>query len=297
MKVSSSNHEEQIGARAMTTELLTARAPLSATSASRVADSALKAAAALWFVTAVTGQWIFVLYILLFHVRGIVTGDLSQVNKLLPHGYEAGNPIGNATLAAHLIFAALITFMGALQLIPKMRARFPIFHRWNGKLYMLIALTMGVTGLYLGLSGRKLVGDVTQHLAININAVLIIVCAALAWRYALARDFRTHRRWALRLFLVVGGVWFFRVGLMFWLILNHGPVGFDPKTFTGPFLTILAFGQYLLPLAMLEIYFRAQRAGSPGRFATAATLLMLTIAMGAGIFAATMGMWLPRIYR
>jgi Tetratricopeptide repeat len=161
---------------------------------------------------------------------------------------------------------------------------------------VLVAFTMGISGLYLLLSGRKVGGDVSQHVAFGINGVLIMVCAAMAWRYAMARDFKTHRRWALRLFLVVGGVWFFRVGLMFWLFLNKGPVGFDPTTFKGPFVTFLSFAQYLLPLAVLEIYLRTQdRAGAPGRFATAAGLFVLTRAMGVGIFAATMGMWLPRI--
>jgi hypothetical protein len=33
----------------------------------------------------------------------------------------------------------------------------------------------------------------------------------------------------------------------------------------------------------------------PARYAMATGLALLTLAMGAGIFAATMGMWLPRI--
>ena len=64
----------------------------------------------------------------------------------------------------------------------------------------------------------------------------------------------------------------------------------------GPFLTFLGFAQYLLPLAVLEIYLRTHdRAGAQGRLAMATGLLLLTIAMGIGIFAAFMGMWLPRI--
>jgi hypothetical protein len=36
-----------------------------------------------------------------------------------------------------------------------------------------------------------------------------------------------------------------------WSRTNHGPAGFDPKAFTGPFLTFWSFGNYLLPLAIL----------------------------------------------
>ena len=83
---------------------------------------------------------------------------------------------------------------------------------------------------------------------------------------------------------------------MFWLFLNKGPVGFDPATFQGPFITFLSFAQYLLPLAVLELYLRTQdRAGALRRIAMAAGLFALTVAMSVGIFGTTMGMWLPRI--
>jgi tetratricopeptide (TPR) repeat protein len=261
-----------------------------------IADTGLKAAAVFWFIVAVTGQWIFVFYIASFYGVATAHGNIETWNRTLAHGWVAGNTIGNTALAVHLLFAAIVSFSGALQLIPQIRARVPVFHRWNGRMYVLLAFTMGISGLYLLFSGRKVVGDFLQHLAFGINGILILVCAAMAWRYAVARQFKAHRRWALRLFLVVGGVWFFRVGLMFWLFLNKGPVGFDPATFRGPFITFLSFAQYLLPLAVLEIYLRSQdRAEAVGRLATAAGLFVLTAAMGVGIFAASLGMWLPRV--
>ncbi|HEY6769963.1 MAG TPA: DUF2306 domain-containing protein [Candidatus Sulfotelmatobacter sp.] len=261
-----------------------------------LASTTLKTAAAFWLVVAVAGQWIFVFYIASFYGVSVARGNVGVWNKTLANGWVAGNTVGNATLAAHFFFAALITLSGALQLIPKVRSRFPLFHRWNGRAYVLMAVTMGMSGLYLLFSGRKVVGDVAQHIPFGINGVLILLCAAMAWRYAVARDFKTHRRWALRLFLVVSGVWFFRVGLMFWLVVNKGPVGFDPSTFTGPFITFLSFAQFLLPLTVLEIYLRARdSAGSLASFATAAGLFVLTGAMGVGIFATTTVMWLPRI--
>lgn len=135
-----------------------------------------------------------------------------------------------------------------------------------------------------------------QHLGVSLNALLILLGVVMALRFAVARDFSAHRRWALRLFLLVSGVWFFRVGLFLWLIINQGPAGFDPKTFEGPFLSFLSFAQYLLPLAVLELYFHTQDHGSVfGRAAMAVGLLVLTVAMGVGIVGATAGLWLPRI--
>ncbi len=80
---------------------------------------------------------------------------------------------------------------------------------------------------------------------------------------------------------------------MFWVLVNNGPVGFDPKTFRGPFIDFMSFASYLLPLAMLELYLRARDRGSPSaRLAMAGALGLLTIAMGVGIFGAAMGLWL-----
>jgi tetratricopeptide (TPR) repeat protein len=275
----------------MSTAVMTNRLEMSS-----VADSALKAAAGFWFVVTLIGQWIFVFYIASYYGTSAARGDFAAWNKLLPHGWVPGATVGNIALSAHLLFAAMISFSGALQLVPRIRTRFAWLHRWNGRFYILAAFTMGCSAVYLAFSGRRVVGDTLQHIASGINAGLILICAALALRYALLRDFRTHRVWALRLFLVVSGVWFFRVGLMLWLLLFRGPVGFDETTFTGPFLTFLGFAQFLLPLAVLELYLRTkERPGAVRRIAMASALFVLTLAMGAGIFAATMTMWTPRI--
>jgi hypothetical protein len=262
-----------------------------------VADVALRRAAQFWFLVAVMGQWIFAFYIALFYGSTAMRGNSEAWSKVLGRGYVEGDTLGNSAVAAHLLFAATVTFSGALQLIPQIRARLPVFHRWNGRMFVLTAFIAGASGIYLNSSGRNPVGDVTQHIAVDINAILIMVCAAMAWRYALARDFKTHRRWALRLFLVVSGVWFLRLGLMLSFVLFQGaPIGFDVTAGQGPFFTILSFAQYLVPLAVLEVYLRAQeRGGVLSRYATAAGLFVLTLAMGVGIFAATMSMWAPKI--
>ena len=260
------------------------------------ADAVLKAAAGFWFVVAAIGQLTFVAYIASFYGRSLVEGDLSRWNRIIYHGYIPGDRAGNFALGIHLLMAAMITLSGLLQLIPQLRAHAPTLHRWNGRIYIVTAFITSIAALYLVWIRGGVVGDLPQHLGVSLDALLIILCAAMALRYALARDFRTHRRWALRLFLVVSGVWFFRVGLMLWFLIFKGPVGFDPITFQGPLPTALSFAQSLLPLSVLELYFRTQdRAGAPGRIAMAVGLFVLTLAMGAGIAGASMGMWLPNI--
>ena len=172
--------------------------------------------------------------------------------------------------------AATITFGGTLQLVPQIRARALPFHRWNGRLYILTAFAISIAGLYLVLV-RGTTTTTVGAIAISLNGALIMICAAMAWRYARARNIDTHRRWALRTFVLVSGVWFFRVGLMLWIFLNQGPVGIG-ENFDGPFIMFWSFANYLLPLAILEIYLRTQtRAGVRGRFGMAASLLVVTV--------------------
>ena len=262
---------------------------------SAVAATSLKAAVRFWVAMVVIGQLIFAFTVASFYGRAAVRGDLQLWNRFMTHGYIPGDRAGNLAVVIHLVSAVIINLAGAIQLIPQIRDRAPSFHRWNGRLYIVTAFTISLAGLYM-MWVRGSSGDLSQHLGTTLMAALIMLCAAMALRYALARDFKTHRRWALRLYLVVSASLFIRAVLFLSLFLNRGPFGFDPNTFTGPFLTLLAFAQYLVPLAVLEIYFRAQdRGGAPGRFAMTAGLLVLTVALGAGIFTVTLGVWLPAI--
>jgi hypothetical protein len=274
----------------MSTDVITSQLEIAS-----LADVALKAAVRSWFAVAIAGQLMFVYYIVVVYGGSAIGGDFQSWNRILAHGWVSGQTIGNGVLAAHLFFAAAIIICGSLLLIPAVRTRFPSVHRWTGRVYVPIAFIMAVSALYLVLSGRKVSIDLTQRIAVSINALLIMVCAAMAGRYAIARDFRTHRRWAMRLFLVVSGQWFVRVGFMFWVVVNGASERFDPRTFQGPMLSFLSFAQYLLPLAIFELYLRAQRSAAPARLAFAISLFVLTLAMGVGIIAATMRMWLPHI--
>lgn len=261
----------------------------------RRGDAWLKAAARFWFGVTVMGQLLFALYITMLYGGGAIRGDISVLDRVMPKGHVPGDPVGNVTIIVHLFLALIIMLAGAMQLVPQIRRHAPWLHRWTGRSYISAASLASFGGLYL-VWVRGTVGDVAQHIGSTLNASLIVLFGILAWRAARARNFVVHRKWALRLFLVASGVWFFRVGLMLTLLIFQRPVGFDPKTFTGPFLTFLTFAESLLPLLVLEGYLWAQeRATGGGRIAMAVSLGLITCAMAVGIFGAMMGMWLPRM--
>jgi len=259
------------------------------------ADRILATAGAAWWVVALAGQTIFTAYIAVLYGVSAWSGCLDRWNEVVPGGWVSGHGAGNLTLAGHLLFAALVFASGGLQLVGAVRRRAPRLHRWNGRFYLVAAITLALSGVALVAAGQS-PGDPTQTAGTMLNVLAILVFAGMAWRDALARRFERHRRWALRLLLAVAGVWFFRIGLMGWIVSNKGPVGFDPHTFRGPTLSLLAFGQTLVPLSVLEMVFQVrQRAHALPRLVMAGVLGLASVATLVGIAAATALMWLPHM--
>jgi uncharacterized membrane protein/outer membrane protein assembly factor BamD (BamD/ComL family) len=275
----------------MSTAIMTNRLELNS-----VAETALKAAVRFCFAVIVVGQLIFAFTVASFYGMAAARGNSAAAwSQHFTHGYVPGDTMGNFAIATHLISAVIVILGGMLQLVPQIRSRFPVFHRWNGRAYIVSAFAVSLAGVYMTVI-RGSVGDLSQHVGSMLMAVLIMLSAVMALHYARARDFATHRRWALRLYLVVSASLFIRAGIFLSFFLNHGPFGFDPATFSGPFLTFISFAQYLLPLAVLEIYFRTQdRGGAASRITTATVLFVLTLGLGAGIFAVSMAAWLPEV--
>ena len=252
------------------------------------ASAALAAAARFWFLVIVIGQVLFAASVATFYGRAASRGDFDAWNRTMTHGHVPGERLSNIAVGIHLASAAIIILSGALQLLSQLRRHAPAFHRWNGRLYFAAAVTVSLAGLYM-LWFRGTIGDLSQHLGQSLDGVLILLFALLAVRTALARNFRAHGRWAMRLYLVVSASLFIRAGFVLSI-----PLGIDAATSTGPFFTIMSYAQYLVPLGVLELYWLARdRAGTPGRMAMAAGLSVLTLLLGIGIAGATTVLFLP----
>jgi hypothetical protein len=233
-------------------------------------NTALKFAVRFWFVVTVIGQVIFASAVGIFYGLTAAHGNLQAWNKRMTHGYIPGDRVGNVVVGVHLMSAVVIILSGAVQIVPQVRNRFPVFHRWNGRMYVVTAFSISLAGLYM-MWVRGTVGGLVTQLAQSLDAVLIMLCAVMALRYA-----------------VVSASLFIRAAFLL------TPIASNPDTF----FTVISFAQYLVPLAVLEIYLRTQeRGGAPGKIAMAAGLLILTLALGAGIAGITVGMWVPNIKR
>lgn len=246
----------------------------------------------IWYSVAAIGQLAFIAFILAHYGRKTLSGDYPGWNdKPIIKGYVEGDATGNIMFAVHVLLAAVMTIGGLMQLIPQIRRHMPALHRWNGRVFLILAYLAAVGGLWM-VWGRGTHLSLTADIATTVDGVLILFFATLAWRLAAQRRIDLHRRWAMRTFMVANGVWFLRVGIMGWAILTQG-WGLNDKL-DGPVGTILTFGAYLIPLAVLELYFRAQdsRSGLRKRLAGVVVLVM-TAFMAIGISGAIAFMWGP----
>ncbi|MCC5982542.1 MAG: DUF2306 domain-containing protein [Oceanicaulis sp.] len=254
----------------------------------------LQGSAALWFVVAAAFQLLFAFYIAALYGTGTLRGDSAVWNLIMRNGHIEGDPAGNAAMMAHVLLACLITLGGLAQLTPQIRNRFPAFHRWNGRVYLTLAVIISLAGLFLTWT-RPAASGLSNDISISLNGVLILIFAAFTVRHAMARRIDIHRRWATRLFLAVSGVWFLRIMISGWIMFHQAPLWLGDRL-DGPAGVAFGFASFLLPLAVYELYLRAgdgQKAGA--KLASAALIAALAGLTAFGGIAAAMIMWLPFI--
>lgn len=278
-----------------TTAQLAAIAPSPQIETKRVrlfsANAALRGAAAIWTCTTIIGQWMFVCYILAYHGSLLLQHGLEGLSRThLPVGYVAGDIFGNITLATHILLAALMIGAGTLQLVPSIRARHPALHRWSGRIYIPSAVLLALAGLYVTWT-RSASENLVPYIGNSTNGVLIVIFASMTLRYALKRDLAAHRAFALRLFISGSAIWFLQIGFSLWFFISDAfGITFEH------FFDLWLFGQYLIPLAILELYLRAQqRGGALQRAGAAVVLLFATAVLGCGLYLTATAYWLPRV--
>ncbi|HEY7771779.1 MAG TPA: DUF2306 domain-containing protein [Marinagarivorans sp.] len=245
----------------------------------------LRGSSLLWLSTFLLGQLAFFYYLMAFYGVSIAVNDLEMWNVFEQFGvipYIAGDTIGNFAFGFHALGAGIIAIAGGLQLVPQVRQRFPKFHRYNGRMFLLTCVTLTLSGLYL-VWIRNAPPSAFNDLKTTFNGVLILACSYFVLRRVLEGDIKNHSRWAIRLYLVANGQWFLRVGVLCYLALGN-LIG--EANFGDPFFAFWDYAAFVAPLAVLQLYFYAKdRGGSLVQSITATFLIVLTLLMFIGIAA------------
>jgi hypothetical protein len=254
-------------------------------SSAKVANQSLKYTTMFWFITTLVGQWLFFYYIMGFYGTTLINDNMEHWNAVLERfgvtPYIAGDFSGNLAFAAHAIGAGIVAFGGALQLIPKVRNSFPKFHKINGYVYFITVFCLAVSGFYLvWIRDPDPVG--IPEIGTTINGFLILGFAYLTVRLAIKKDIATHRKWAMRLFIVSNAQYTLRIGTFSYLVTGN-MLGMNPA-FGDPFFYMWTFGCYVLPLLTLQLYFYAKEKGTNQvKYITSGLLFAITILMILGM--------------
>lgn len=259
----------------------------------------LSAAVLRWSAVALVATvWLsatlFGLYILAFYAGALAEGEMERWNGVLSGLHDPETPVATAGIGLHFAAGGLILVLGCIQLMGRVRARFPAFHRWVGRVYVVSALLAGVGGLAF-IAQKGTIGGPVMDVGFGLYGVLTVTAAVQTFRHARAGRMGAHRAWALRLFALAIGSWLYRMDYGFWMILADG-AGHAPG-FQGPFDRVMAFAFYLPNLAVVEAFLRARRrAVSPAlRLATAGVLTAATGLVLVGTYYFTRVYWGPAI--
>ena len=140
-------------------------------------------------------------------------------------GMEAAFPemIGHLTdrksaLIAHVISAPLALTFGAMNMIDRRRKKRRVLHRWTGRAYGISIIVGSVSGLIMAIGAE---GGAIAGFGFGTLAILWFVTTAQAIRFAIARDFKSHRRWMIRSFALTLAAVTLRIYLPFFMIFGE----------------------------------------------------------------------------
>ena len=161
-------------------------------------------------------------------------------------------------------------------------------------MFFVLGVTGALSGLYLSwIAGLRLSN--LGAMGITLNGLLIPVAIYFAWRTAIKKQFAAHQRFAVHSFLLVNGVWTFRLYLMGWYVINQGSNG-NTKTIDGPADIAISFACYLLPMVIAELIFWAKRNSSDSlKWMVSGITLTGGVLTLIGVGAAGLLMWYPRV--
>jgi hypothetical protein len=263
--------------------------PAHLSGASTLRFSARSLMAVVWASSALFG-----LYIVAFYGRAVFVGEPERWNTVLPGLYAAQAPFANSGIGLHFAAGGLILMLGCVQLLEGVRRRWPVLHRWIGRVYVSAALVAGLGGLAF-IVAKGTIGGTPMDLGFGLYGVLTVLAAVQTWRHAHGRRLEVHRAWALRLFALAVGSWLYRMEYGIWMLLAGG-LGHQPG-FTGPFDQVMAFFFYLPNLLVVELYLRARRTGvAPAvRWSSSVAMLSCSALVGVGTYFFTRYYWWPGI--
>jgi uncharacterized membrane protein len=133
-----------------------------------------------------------------------------------------------AALLVHILPGLMFMILGPMQFMSRLRKKHPVFHRWNGRVYLIAAYTVGISALILPFLFQP-IGGMVEATASFLFGLYFLIALTMAWLQILQQNIVEHRKWMIRAFSIGLAVATIRpiVGLFFAFS------GLQPREFFG----------------------------------------------------------------
>ena len=100
----------------------------------------------------------------------------------------------------HILPGALFMILGPLQFVPRIRARHIKFHRWSGRVFLILGIVIGISALIM--SFQATIGGANETAATTLFALIFLFSLGKAYVHIRRREFARHREWMIRAFAI-----------------------------------------------------------------------------------------------
>jgi uncharacterized membrane protein len=184
----------------------------------------------------------------------LVPGTAEYVRFREEAGAIAGkyNAYPVATLL-HTISGALLLALAPLQFSATIRGRFTRLHRWSGRVLLVAAAVVGLSGIHFGFFAPY--GGRAETAAAMLFGGFLLFAAGRAYACIRRRDLARHREWMIRMFAAALAIAVIRVIS----VALHG-IARDAALFTPEVFGALLWIGWILTLGCAELWIRRTRA-------------------------------------
>ncbi len=185
----------------------------------------------------------------------VLVGVASSVAHYMNEPYNPGFLEHPVVTSLHVVLGGVFLSLGSIQFVPRVRNRWPTYHRWAGRVLVGVALTVGAAALFLALfvpfsgwPGRIGNGFFASYFLFGMTRAVI---------HIRRRNVALHREWMIRAFAIALGIATMRLIFVPALIIADVAEASDPIVKT---LSVASFmTAFLLHAAVAELWIRQTR--------------------------------------
>ncbi len=115
-------------------------------------------------------------------------------------GTDKGFGLHPVLTFVHIIPGALFVILAPLQFIPKIRSRYLWFHRWSGRVLVVLGLIIGISALIMSFTAA--IGGANETAATTVFAILFLVSLVKGLYHIRRHEVALHREWMIRMFAI-----------------------------------------------------------------------------------------------